>query len=282
MSGGFGNHKFGNSPFGRGDFTEDVMVANFPKEYYGDENNIEDEVVYHYLSASREMLDQKYSEIDNMKTMMSPLDMVSGMIPYLADTIGVGINDYEPESFKRSMVNNAVSYYKIKGTNESFRIRGLMSGYEVELQQMWLVDPIYIPMIPMENLKHIGDQYYSDLGPTEVSGVSGSIPYWGECGFCLTAYFGLVATLKREVPQGYTVFVLDRMLESVKSIMPIHVRELFLESRLVFKDIDMSIQTINQGGEETSYRNVGFNFWFDLWPADVIATDVGINVNGYT
>jgi hypothetical protein len=72
------------------------------------------------------------------------------------------------------------------------------------------------------------------------------------------------------------------MLESVRSIMPAHVRELFLESKLIFKDIDMSIQRIDQGGEETTYRNVGVNYYFDIWPADVVACDEGVNIRGYT
>lgn len=282
MAGGFGHSKFGKGRFGKGSFADVAMVRNFPPEYYADPDNYEDDPSHHYLMVAKNSLDARHAEIDDMSTFLSPLEMPSGLIPYLADSIAVGVNDYEPESFQRSIVNNAVSYYKIKGTKNAFRIRGLMSGYEVDVIKMWLVTPEIANMIPIERIRDVGTKKYSELGPNEVSGVSGDIPFWGDCDFCLTSYVGIIMTLRREAPQGYTVFVLDRMLDSVRSIMPAHVRELFLESKLIFKDIDMSIQQINQGGEETSYRNVGVNYYFDLWPADVVATDEGVNIRGYT
>lgn len=282
MAGGFGNHPFGNAPFGRGDYSQDILVANYPREYYQDEDDVENDPAYHYLTVAKESLDSRYAEVDAMNTLMAPLEMPSGLIPYLADSIGVGVNDYEPEGFQRSIVNNAVRYYTLKGTSTAYSIRGLMSGYEVEVLQMWQVTPDIASGIDDEYLRRIGDNFYSELNPTEVSGVSGDIPYYGNCDFCLTAFVGIVMTLRREAPEGYNVYVLDRTLDAIKSIMPIHVRELFLESKLIFKDIDMAIEEINQEFEEISYRNVGVNYYYDLWPADVVSTDVGINVRGYT
>lgn len=282
MAGGFGHHPFGKAPFGKGSFADVALVRNFPPEYYGLPNDKENDPAYHYLMVAKNSLDNRFAEIDDMGTFMSPMEMPSGLIPYLADSIAVGVNEYEPESYQRSIVENAVRYYKLKGTNNAFTIRGLMSGFEIDVLKMWLVTPDIAAMIPPERLKTVGDKVYSEWGPQEVSGVSGDIPFWGDCTFCLTAYIGIIATLRREAPKGYSVYVLDRMLDSVRTIMPAHVRELFLESKLVFKDIDMSIQAVNQGGEETTYRNVGFNYYFDLWPADVVETDEGVNIMGYT
>lgn len=239
--------------------------------------------MYRYLTVVSDVMNKRSREVETMETFMSPLECPSGLIPYLADAIAVGVDDYEPEEFQRSITNNAVQYYEIKGTRQAYRIRGLMSGFDVEVTWLWMVDDWIADTIQGDNKFESppgSGHFVSRLSPSEVSGVSGSVPFYGDCTFCLTAFIGLRFILKKAPSGGFPINVLDRIVEKITEIMPIHVRALYIELRIEI-EVDMAVEEINCLAEETSYNNVGFNHRFDLWPADVVPLDIGVNVGGY-
>lgn len=259
-----------------------MVIKNYPEEYYESVRNKTNEPSYHYLACVANSIDNRQAEIADMDTFMSPLECPSGLIPYIADAIAVGVDAYEPVDFQRTITNNAVQYYKLKGTKDAYKIRGLMSGFDVTVVNLWYVAPYIADMLgPAQKLEVPPGSgiWMSKLSPTEVSGVSGEIPYYGNCDFCLTAYVGVIFEMVKVPPTGFPLNILDRIIEKIKEIMPIHVRELYIE--LEFKiDVDMAMDSQEHFGTEESYRTVGMNYRFDLWPSDVVPTDVGLNVRG--
>lgn len=259
-------------------------MKTYPDYYWKDTSNKKGDDAYHYLATMSFAMDKRKNEIDKMATFMSPLECPSGLIPYLAEAIDVGVDAYEPIEFQRTITNNAVQYYTLKGTKEAYKIRGLMSGFEVEVVNLWHVEPYISDMLALDEKLEIppGSGFWlSKLDPTHVSGVSGTIPFYGNCEFCLTGYVGVNFTLVKAPTGGFPLNILDRIVTKIKEIMPIHVRELYIELNLDI-EIDMSIDHIECFGEEESWRNVGFNYRYDLWPADVVPCDTGVNINGTT
>lgn len=136
---GFGYYKFGHFPFGHADFGEDSVIKSFP--YIEDPTTGEiNTALVTYLSIIKENFNKKKLEIDKISDQVDTNKIRSDILYYLGRTIGVELDNYEPEDFKKSLVNNAVLLYRIKGTDDSFRIRGKISGYDVDVVNIYRID----------------------------------------------------------------------------------------------------------------------------------------------
>jgi len=141
MSYGFGYYSFGHFPFGHSDFGEDVVVRAFPASYLEDPSTgVVNTILKNYLSIAKNKANEKKFEIDAMEDQIDPDLIKSDILKFLGSTIAVNIDEYEPDSFRRSLVSNAVPLYRIKGTEDSFRIRGKISGYDVDVVNIWHIN----------------------------------------------------------------------------------------------------------------------------------------------
>lgn len=138
---GFGYYNFGQFSFGQADFGEDSIVRSFPTTYIENPSTGEtNQLLKNYLYIAKDYFNKKKIEIDKMPDQLDTNKVRSDILAYLGSTIAVELDDYEPEDFRKSLVSNAVLFYRIKGTKDSYKIRGKISGYEVDVVNIWRID----------------------------------------------------------------------------------------------------------------------------------------------
>lgn len=138
---GFGYGPFGHFPFGRADYGNDTVVRSFPATYIESPVTGEiNETLKHYLCIAKEEVNKRKREIDALEDQIDPNTIRSDILRFLGTTLAVDVDEYEPEEFRRSLVNNSIVYYRIKGTKQSFTVRGRISGYEVNINNIYRIN----------------------------------------------------------------------------------------------------------------------------------------------
>lgn len=278
---GFGHYSFGHFPMGRADFGEDVVIRSFPEEYLEGDSERGD-VLLHYLMTVKDSVNRTKEKIDDIPDQVD-VDLVrSDILRYLGSTISITIDDSEPEEFHRSLVGNAIPMFRIKGTRESYRIRGKISGYDVVVVNMYHVAPVYLPLFEPEDIFELpigSGEYFTDLPPGTIIGT----PTEAECDYCFTAFIKLEFTVvKQQPPSASGINFFDRVVAKLRDIIPIHVREVIFELRL-FIVADESEHL--SGGPVCPFEDafIPAHFWyhFDAVPADFLALDFKPLVSGY-
>lgn len=89
-----------------------------------------------------------------------------GMLSVLAADFGIEIDEHEVAGFQRSSVANVVQWLDLKGSEKSFVIRGLISGFEVTVYPLWAIPESMTGTIPSGHWWKINDQYYTNKKPT--------------------------------------------------------------------------------------------------------------------
>lgn len=138
---GFGHYKFGQFPFGRSDFGEDTVVRSYPASYVTDTNGQTNQLLKVYLETIKNSVNSAKQLIDNLDNQLDPNTVRSDILSYLGQTINAHIDNYEPREFQRSLVANAIQFYRIKGTRDAYRVRGKISGYDVEVINIYRIVP---------------------------------------------------------------------------------------------------------------------------------------------
>lgn len=230
---GFGREPFGHHPFGASDFGKDTVSRVYPKTTLQfDTNNL----LLHYLRTTENSMNARKQEVDSMIDLVDPDRIRVDILGKLGAMIGQNIDENEGEEFQRTLVRDAVQFYQVKGTEKAFEIRGKISGFDVDVFRIWRVDESYLVHIPSANILEfppgsgtVSGIWYTDLGPDQVSGVSAFVPINGDCTYCLTSFIKVGYTLVK-TPTGPVVGnVLDRVIEKIKDVLPIHVRDVFID-----------------------------------------------------
>lgn len=274
---GFGREPFGNHPCGHSNFGADTVVRVFPKSTLEkDEEN--GDILRHYLLTIQNSVNTRKEEIDDMQTLVDIDRVRVDILSKLGAMIGIELDENEGEEFKRTLVRDAVQYYQVKGNDKSFQIRGKISGFDVEVVKIWHIDDTYLPYIPEGNRYEyppgsgsVSGVWYTDLSPAEVPEVSGFVPINGGCDYCLTSYVKIKYTLVKQ-PSGPVIGnLLDRVIRKIKDVIPIHVRDIFID--LTIRITAGFDSTVGAAIGEESIMRVGFVDRYDIIPADVIITD---------
>lgn len=280
---GFGHEKFGHFPWGRSNFGESVTLRTFPEEYQIDEDGRPNEAVIHYLETIKDSANRVKSSIDDIPDQIDVDRVRQDLLGYLGTTIDVVLDDVEPLEFQRSLVGSAVQFYRIKGTANSYRIRGKISGFDVEVKNMYRIIPAYVPLFDPQNVFDIpagSSNFYTDLPPGSVSGTPTEI----SCDYCLTAFIKLEFTVVK--PQPPTVIgsanFFDRLVFKLRDIIPIHVRDVLYEIRLFILADEHQFLGSGVHAEENTYVPASFWYHFDVVPADVIPADTNGYIKGST
>ncbi len=75
--------------------------------------------------------------IKQLASLQDPFEAPEDYLEYLAETIGLKLPYDLPEKSKRSLINRAVPWYKIKGTAQSFQIVFRSLGLGVDVIELW-------------------------------------------------------------------------------------------------------------------------------------------------
>jgi hypothetical protein len=91
---------------------------------------------------------------------------VPSMIEYLAGDFGFNMDQEDPEDAQRSTLANITKYWGIKSTEESYRIRGAISFFDVQMHGLFRVNSAAIAaLLPSDHVFQIGTGLYTDISP---------------------------------------------------------------------------------------------------------------------
>jgi len=282
---GFGHGRFGHFPFGKSDFGDEVVVRSFSDVLLEDEDDPTgiNQRLLGYLRTIRDSVNRTKTEIDQISDQVDFDKVRDDLIVHLGRTIGVEIDDAEPAEFRRALVANAVLFYRIKGTVQSYKIRGKISGFDIDVFNMFRIDPSLLPFFDPEDIFEIpfgSGIWYTDRAPGEVPGTPTEIT----CDYCLTSAIKLSFTIVKEQPPaiaGQANFT-DRVIAKLRDIVPIHVRELLFEIvAIILVDEHQNIKV--EGSQvETSFIPVPAFARFDAFSVDSMPLDAHGGIAGTT
>lgn len=272
---GFGREPFGNHPFGQSNFGADTVVRVFPKTTLAKDK---DGLLEHFLLSVQNSVNKRKQTIDEMSNLVDPDKIRQDILFNLGAMIGIDLDENEGEDFQRTLVRDAVQYYQVKGNDKSFSIRGKISGFDVVVVKIWNFDETYLPFIPVDNRLEfppgsgtVSGIWYTDLPPNDVPGVSGTVPITGDCTYCLTSFIKVNYTLVK-TPTGPVIGnLLDRVIQKIKDVVPIHVRDVFVDLTINV-EVDLELQAQMSSEEEAIFRTSVVDR-YDIIAADVIHTD---------
>lgn len=278
---GFGRGKFGHTPFGHSDFGDDAVVRTFPQSLIENDDGSQNELLLHYLYAIKDSANRVRGHIDMLDEQVDPDKIRADLIKYLGSTIGVVIDSVEPESFQRSLVGQAVQFYRIKGTADSFRVRGKISGFDVQVENLYKIDPSYIPFFAVENLFELpvnSGTWYTDLPPGIVVGP----PVEVDCTYCLTSFIKIAFTIVKPQPPAIAgqANIFDRFTDKLRDIIPIHVRDILFEIKTFILCNEHDNMLVHIGATEDVFTPASMWARFDVVPADCVPCDNRGFVNG--
>jgi len=133
---------------------------------------------------------QRKNEADQLDDMIDVDKVRADILPFLGTTLDVTIDDFEPTEFRRSLIENAFLYYQFKATRTGYRVRGQISGFDVEVINFWkiseanaeLISGASPPDLNSANLFEIPSGsaasgiFFTDLPPGTVSGTGTPVP----------------------------------------------------------------------------------------------------------
>lgn len=283
---GFGFFPFGNHPFGRADFGVDVISRSFPEAYQEDNNGRANDLMVHYLQLIEDSVNRSKQNIDVISDQVDFDRVRNDLLPRLGSTIDVTIDSSEPVEFQRSLVGNAILFYRIKGTLASYEIRGKISGFDVTVDNLYKIAPDLVSFFPEEELFQIppgGDTFYTSIDPGSNPAVSGD-PRLEEpnCDYCLTSSIKLNFEVVKVLPPAITGEgnFFDRLATKLQDIIPIHVRDLIFEILQVICVFENENMEVNRKAIEQQHFPTSAFFRFDMTPADLVPMDFHGLVSG--
>lgn len=273
---GFGHGSFGKFPFGKADFGDEVVIRTFADELLEDEDDPTgvNRRLLNYLTLIKNSANRVKGAIDAIPDQIDFDKVRDDLIVYLGRSFGVEIDDAEPPDFRRSLVGGAILFYRIKGTLESYKIRGKISGFDVSVFQLFKLAPMFVPLIPSDDLFNIptgSSDFYTDLPPGSVSGT----PTQVTCDYCLTSAVKMSFTIVKQQPPAVIgqPNLFDRLVFKLRDIIPIHIRELLFEIvAIIVADEHQHLQVQLQSDEQTFIPCAGF-MRFDAFEADTAPLD---------
>lgn len=273
---GFGHGSFGHFPFGRADYGNEVVIKTFAAELLDDPTDPTgvNQRLLHYLNLIKDSVNRVKTAIDEIPDQIDFDQVREDLIVYLGRTYGVEIDDAEPADFRRSLVGGAILFYRIKGTLESYKIRGKISGFDVDVFQLYKLAPMYVPLIPSDDLFNIpagSDNFFTDLPPGTVSGTPSVV----SCDYCLTSSIKMSFTVVKAQPPAVIgqPNLFDRLVFKLKDIIPVHIRELLFEIvAIILVDEHQNLEVQVQSDVQ-NFMPVAVFKRFDAFTADVTPLD---------
>lgn len=280
---GFGHFGFGLHPFGSADFGKDVVSRNFVEEYTEDEDGNPNELLIHYLLTIEDSVNRVKQEIDTVPDQIDFVQVRSDILQYLGSTIDVVIDNSEPEEFQRSLVGNAIQFYRIKGTLDSYKIRGKISGFDVTVENLFKINPDLVPYFESDDLFEFPPGSGTNFTVLPPGSVSGDTRLSGfSCDYCLTTAIKLNFDIVKALPPAITGEgnFFDRLAFKLRDIIPIHVRDLLFEIRATICIPEFEDMLVSGFSFDNVFTPVSVCPRVDFVAADTLPFDFGCSVSG--
>ncbi|MEJ2293270.1 MAG: hypothetical protein P8Y23_00700 [Candidatus Lokiarchaeota archaeon] len=88
-------------------------------------------------------------------------------IDYLAHDYGFNNDENDPEDVQRSSIANVTKFWGIKSTQDSYRIRGEISLFDVYMQGLYKICSAELASkLPSDSVYEVGTTFYTDVMPT--------------------------------------------------------------------------------------------------------------------
>lgn len=277
---GFGYYAFGHFPFGSSDWGEDAIIRSFPETYLEDDTDSGGGLLRRYLLTVKDQMNARKREVDEMVHLVDPNLVSIAILKYLGSTIDLTVDEAEPEDFARTLVNNAVIYYRLKGTRQAYNIRGKISGFEVEIINLYHFDyASYYSFLNPDNVyEPISGLFLTDTEPGSVSG----IPPTQQCDYCFTSFIKIRFLVVKQLPStSSTINFFDRLIIKLRQVIPIHVRDIIFEVAMnVEIEESANIDVPSAPNETYIYVQTPMFPRFDFVPADLVSADLFGTVSG--
>jgi len=297
---GFGRSKFGKGPFGKSDVGGDLVVDLFPEKYIIDAapdgtDPMDDQTnpLLQVLKVYANSVSKRRDQVDLMPTLIDYEKAPDAILLLLGDMLGLGIDKNDPEFLKRSFVGNASQWLQIKGTVKGYEVRGLASGFAVEVDNFWRIADEWIPFIPLFHqfpLRSVNaDPGVPKINHVDVPpGTYPGTPTVEDETYAKSSFLRLVFTIPPNSPlvgaitgtgpidQGCVDFniFLDLVIDKIKDVTAIHHEVIAPEFLSVF-NIDNTVVARASVSEEQSNPLVMEACYFDIsgLPEDVEPLD---------
>lgn len=254
---GFGRSQFGRGPFGRSDVGGDLIVRQFPIEYLEDSSpegvdplKDDSNLLLQMLKTYANSVSKRREEVDSLQDLMDYQKTSSDILLLLGDMLGIGIDKNDPDFLKRSFVGNASQWLQIKSTDKGYQVRGLASGFVVDVDNFWRIDPAYVDLIPAFHVYYLkplnADPNAEAIPHADVPpGTYAGTPSTEDATYAKSAYVRVVFQIKEPRKAGVDYnMLLDLVIDKIKDVVAIH-HELTAPQFLVILPVDNTNITTN-------------------------------------
>lgn len=284
---GFGRSRFGKGPFGRSDTGRDLLIESFPNEYFDaslvlDANetlkdNNKDPLLKLLKTYSNAVF-QRRTEIDDLQNILdpdlSPLDLVR----LFGNTLGVGVDKNDPEFLQRSFLKNASQWLQIKASTKGYQVRGLASGFDVEVENFWRIDPSYAPKIPtffQYLFRPVGADASAPffLHTNQPPGTFAGTPTTEDPTYSKSSYVKVVFSVSVYKDHFDYNKLLDLVILKIRDVVGIHHELTSPEFRVKLPIKANIVPLIPDIDESINVFNSNVSCYFDIIPSDIEPTD---------
>jgi hypothetical protein len=285
---GFGRSPFGVGPFGRSDTGGDLVVRRFPESYFDDTltypagqtitDNTVDPLLF-LLKTYANSVFLRRLDIDSMLDIIDPDLAPLYIVQLTGDMIGVSIDKNDPDFLQRSLLKSASQWLQIKSSTEGYSVRGLASGFSVEVGNYWRIDPIYDPLIParfkyMLKPEEADDRAVAILHTDKPPGTFPGTPTQEDTTYAKSAYVKLIFQIvEPRIPLIDYNTLLDLVISKIRDVAGIH-HELQAPELLTPIYITETVTANFVFEQEFGIFQASECYYFDITPADAIETDV--------
>lgn len=282
--GGFGRSPFGRGPFGKSDTGFDLVIKLFPEEYFSsdlppgtDPRNNDIDPLLKVLKTYANQVNQRRTEIDQIKTILDYEAAPLEILELLGAMLGLGIDKNDPEFLQRSFVGNASQWLQIKASTKGYEIRGLASGFSVEVDNFWRIDESYLSVIPARYLYQLkparGDQrakviWHTDQPPGTFIGT----PVAEDGSYAKSAYVRVVFQVAdRREGVDYNK-LLDLVIAKIHDVVGIH-QELVAPQFLIKMDVNAHANVTMEIHEAIDEYDFNEFYRYDFIAGDAVTCD---------
>lgn len=286
---GFGRAPFGTQPFGISDTGTDLIVESFPSEYYDDtlvlppnttvQDNPNDPLVS-VLHTYANSVFQRRLDIDNMSSQLTDPDtMPLDIVELWGTLLGLGIDKNDPDFLQRTFLKTASQWLQIKASTKGYEVRGLASGFAVQVDTFWRIDPQWAPFIPLrfqfflkppeaDARAHV--LLYTDKPPGTFAGT----PTVEDDTYAKSSFVQPIFSVPIYRPHTDYNTLLNLVILKIKDVVGIH-QELLASIFQVILNVDASKITVEIVEIDENIEVFEFNeaCYYDIIPSDYEPTD---------
>lgn len=170
---GFGFFPFGHAPFGTVNWSKEVFTL-VPNEI-----QIEDDAEGGYLQLFVDSISPSFNDLldkaSKFPDLADPDNIPIELLPFLAETYSIELEQILSNRAQRGFVRNAVQWMALKGTEQGYKIRGNVSGFDVQ------VAPLYRLSSSVPSLVGIGAEFEIPPGSGKLyTNIAPSLPLYDE------------------------------------------------------------------------------------------------------